>query len=397
MASLMKAITKDGSLNVSKPRSVLVRRGLQEEGRQDGGTLPPKRDDDDLTLKQPAALSPPECQQSKTQMFEDTNTGSALSPTGDANKDMLQSRIQSDLSESKSIKTHESTATSGIPAMSSARRPDVSSHSPRVGAQAIPGPGLSDDVEIGDGGTVVIGGTVVAEPVVHDDLEGEIRQELQSEMRRGLQSAEAVSSDSELGSRSKSGRSLCTRRRLYILAIIAAIALIGILVGVLTNRKPADPNTIYGLNPGDRFADFMVMSGDSSTLAIGSDKESYAMVFRRSGRDWNQLGQTLFGDGQFGRTLDLSRDGNMLVVGSWSNDDAAEKAGKANVFRFNGSMWDPVGQELFGDMTRDRYVSSHLANCVKVKLCGFLNPYLTHLHLLRDMLFPCQKMDSELL
>jgi len=250
--------------------------------------------------------------------------------------------------------------------MSPVLHPDVSSYSSRVGAEAVQGPGAGDE-ETGDNGTVVIGGgAVVAQPVVHDDLEGEIRQELQSEMRHGLQSAEAVPSESQpnLGSGSKAGSSWCTRRRLYILVIIAAIALSGILVGVLTNRQPADPNTIYGLNPGDRFADFMVMSGDSSTLAIGSDKESYAMVFRRSGRDWNQLGQTLFGDGQFGRSLALSRDGNMLVVGSWSSDDVAEKAGKANVFRFNGNTWDPVGQELFGDTTRDRFVSSRLASCV---------------------------------
>lgn len=55
--------------------------------------------------------------------------------------------------------------------------------------------------------------------------------------------------------------------------------------------------------------------------------------------------------------MDFNRNGSMLVVGSWSNDVVGEKAGKAQVFRFNGTEWDPLGQELFGGSSQDRYVS----------------------------------------
>jgi len=236
-------------------------------------------------------------------------------------------------------------------------RPGVSLFSSRVGAVAIQGPGAHDE-ETGDISTISDRGTVVARPVAHGDLEGEIREQLRTEMRGELQSAEAVTSDArDSGERS---HSIFTRRRFIFLVFIASIAVVGLMAGLLLSRQPADLNTIYGLNPGDRFADYMVISRDASTLAIGSDKESYVMVFRRSGREWNQIGQTLKRDGQFGRSLDLNRNGSMLVVGSWSNDDVADLAGKTTVFWYNGTLWDQVGQELFGDMTHDRYVSSCL-------------------------------------
>lgn len=55
--------------------------------------------------------------------------------------------------------------------------------------------------------------------------------------------------------------------------------------------------------------------------------------------------------------MDFNRNGSMLVVGSWSNDDVAEKAGRAEVFQFNGTDWDRTGQVLLGDASQDRFVS----------------------------------------
>jgi hypothetical protein len=45
----------------------------------------------------------------------------------------------------------------------------------------------------------------------------------------------------------------------------------------------------------------------------------------------------------------------MLVVGAWNNDDAAEKAGHARVYAFDGSAWTQVGQTLTGTSALDRF------------------------------------------
>jgi len=88
---------------------------------------------------------------------------------------------------------------------------------------------------------------------------------------------------------------------------------------------------------------------------VGSDKASYAIAFRRiDNGEWKQLGQTLFGDGQFGRTLAFNFNASILAVGSWQSDEAGEEAGKAQVFWYNGTSWDEFGSFL-GDAARDHF------------------------------------------
>lgn len=72
---------------------------------------------------------------------------------------------------------------------------------------------------------------------------------------------------------------------------------------------------------------------------------------------------------QFGRSLDLSQDGSMLVVGAWNNDDAAENSGHAQVFRFDGSTWNQVGSTLTGDAASDRFVSNARRRIVALYCC----------------------------
>lgn len=61
---------------------------------------------------------------------------------------------------------------------------------------------------------------------------------------------------------------------------------------------------------------------------------------------------------QQGRTMDFDQHGNVLIVGSWKNNQVGTMAGKAEVFRYNNVGWSPVGQGLLGDATDDRFVSA---------------------------------------
>lgn len=244
----------------------------------------------------------------------------------------------------------------------------------RVGAIAVRGPGFSglDDVSVctydnglhqPDVRTSNVTGTnssgdtgaLVADPVVEDDLEEQIREELEVEMRGEIATAEAVQGETKPS---------FWKRRSCVFACILSIVAVGAIVGALVGLQPSkdqsepevqDPNTLRGLNAGDRWGDFAVLSPDNTTLAVGSDETSYAIVFRRNAiGEWEQLGQTLFGDGQFGRTLAFNRNGSILAVGSWKNDKAGEDAGKTQVFWYNGTFWEEFGTFL-GDASRDHF------------------------------------------
>jgi len=115
---------------------------------------------------------------------------------------------------------------------------------------------------------------------------------------------------------------------------------------------------------GDRFAEFVVISRDGSTIASGAEVGNYVQVYRHTGTAWNQIGQTLPGDGggdQFGKGVDLNADGTMVIAGAWNADDVDKMdSGHAKVFRLEGDEWKQVGQTLVGDEEEDKlgwYVS----------------------------------------
>jgi hypothetical protein len=113
---------------------------------------------------------------------------------------------------------------------------------------------------------------------------------------------------------------------------------------------------LEGRNSGDQYGEFVVISRDSKTMAIGASSGDYVQVFQRNNGSWEQVGQQVNGDGgQFGRCVDLNQDGRVFVAGTWNNNDAGEKAGHGKVYRLNGNSWSKVGQTLRGDSSEDRF------------------------------------------
>jgi len=295
-----------------------------------------------------------------------------------------------------------------------------------------------DDNTVLIGGDIIGGsggGTVVAEAITSDDhiaqeLREQIRQEVQAEMRNQMVAAEVVSTASQPSTKtvqssqgnSEDNKSFWEKKQCLIAVMIALLLIAGGTVGALfatgtvgggndlqqentpnegivggdqgTPASPAptspnvpqptlsqgitftNPQTLQGRTRGDLYGEFVVLSRDGSTMAVGASEGNYVQVFRRTdGSTWSQIGQTITGDGggdQFGRCVDLNQDGSAVVVGAWNNDGVAEKAGHARVYRFdeNGNEWIKVGQTLEGDAQEDRfgwYVSlSDDANTVAV-------------------------------
>ncbi len=115
----------------------------------------------------------------------------------------------------------------------------------------------------------------------------------------------------------------------------------------------------------------MSLSADGLSIAVSSPwgynslgyKCGNVRVFDWSGTAWVQRGNTIEGEGNvfpafsgdvFGTALELSANGNHIVVGARSNTqefNVLQFQGHARVFSWNGSTWQQVGQDLDGDLT----------------------------------------------
>jgi Ca2+-binding RTX toxin-like protein len=91
------------------------------------------------------------------------------------------------------------------------------------------------------------------------------------------------------------------------------------------------------------------MSADGNTVLVEG-----AEVYRFDGADWGRLGSGAPLALSIGTSGSISGDGNTVVVGESHNDDGGTNAGQARVYAFDGNEWNPVGAPVNGENERDR-------------------------------------------
>ncbi len=113
----------------------------------------------------------------------------------------------------------------------------------------------------------------------------------------------------------------------------------------------------------------MALSADARTLVVGApgwstgDSEGYVKVYRadEDGGNRVQLGQTIYGNAPgdvFGKSVDITADGNSIVVGSPGNE---YRQGYLQVVSLDSSddastgTWKQVGQNITGETIRDQF------------------------------------------
>ncbi len=110
--------------------------------------------------------------------------------------------------------------------------------------------------------------------------------------------------------------------------------------------------------PGSTNPIRVAISKDGTTIAIGLPKEldpngnetGKVVVYRKQGSSWQPVGNEIWGEGykyKFGWSIDLDSAGNTIVVGapgSFSYGDTADN--KVFVFEFNNGYWVPKGDTL---------------------------------------------------
>ncbi len=113
----------------------------------------------------------------------------------------------------------------------------------------------------------------------------------------------------------------------------------------------------YGTNSyeqklGSSFGCSVALSADGDTLLVGGYSDDHAAgaawVFTRSGSSWTQQGSKLTpsdesGEGEFGKSVALSGEGDTALIGAPEDD---EVAGAAWVFTRSGSSWTQQGSKL---------------------------------------------------
>jgi len=126
-------------------------------------------------------------------------------------------------------------------------------------------------------------------------------------------------------------------------------------------------DTILGEEGKDRAGYSVALSYSGDVVAIGcthaNDRRGEVRVYHLDDDEWEKVGKNIAGAGVFdksGWTLELSDDGDVVVIGSQNNNKAGIATGHFRVFHYQGSDWVKRGQDLEGESVGDicgRFVS----------------------------------------
>jgi hypothetical protein len=128
---------------------------------------------------------------------------------------------------------------------------------------------------------------------------------------------------------------------------------ITIIASTLPNKQQRD-NLVFGGLSGRVNIFSLALSADGNTAVVGSKAENFtqgaAWIFVRSRNSWKMQGNRLVGTGGFnnseqGSSVDISADGNTVVIGA-ANDNSGR--GAAWVFVRNSITWTQQGNKLVG-------------------------------------------------
>jgi hypothetical protein len=113
-------------------------------------------------------------------------------------------------------------------------------------------------------------------------------------------------------------------------------------------------------NANDNAGKPVAISADGLRVAVGSHKADssglldvgHVRVFEYDGSDWQQLGQTIEGQGAedyFGFAVAISADGMRIAAGARQNDDGGSNAGQVRLFDWDGANWAQIGDAIVGN------------------------------------------------
>ena len=114
---------------------------------------------------------------------------------------------------------------------------------------------------------------------------------------------------------------------------------------------------------GPRSSDYNLLEPRLLLAAdFGDAANTYPVTLAQNGarhgqHPWEQLGSDIDGitDDNSGWSVSMSGDGTTMAVGAPGNNDNGVAAGQVKLFRWNGSTWKQMGQNLNGTTSRDTF------------------------------------------
>jgi hypothetical protein len=129
--------------------------------------------------------------------------------------------------------------------------------------------------------------------------------------------------------------------------------------------------TIYGDAIGDLFGWSVDITAEGNIIVLGSpgyynntDRPGYARVYSLVSNDeagddtWNQIGQDIIGEANgnlFGYSVSISEDGKTIAVGAVKG--ANLKSGHVRIYRLedDGTSWGQIGEDIVGEAKNDNF------------------------------------------
>ena len=114
----------------------------------------------------------------------------------------------------------------------------------------------------------------------------------------------------------------------------------------------------------DKFGWSVSLSSDGTVLAVGAkqvntqDKKGYVQIYEWINTAWVQLGQDIDGESngdRSGHSISLSKDGNVVIIGSPANQALGVETGHARVFKWNNTTWEQQGNHIVGTKEKDKF------------------------------------------
>ena len=120
-------------------------------------------------------------------------------------------------------------------------------------------------------------------------------------------------------------------------------------------------DSITGKNENDKSGDSIALNRDGDIIAISSTKNNdngsntgHTRIFQWNGTSWNQLGQDIGGKvlGEYsGYAVSLNGSGDIVAI---SSPFTAVNRGKTLIYKFNGTIWEQLGLDIFGESKYDQ-------------------------------------------
>ena len=103
------------------------------------------------------------------------------------------------------------------------------------------------------------------------------------------------------------------------------------------------------------WAEFIELSADGNKMVVGGWTNNKVRVLSWSGTSWVQLGSDIEGSASgdnFGEFVSISSDGKRIAVGAHQHDNSK---GEVRVFKWDGTSWNQLGSPMDGASDSDEF------------------------------------------